>query len=159
MIVFTETIAGLVSELAKFSGNVTTEISEDRIVVSVTPHGACKCAREAKSVGRSALAGWKPGKRVSDLDPEKLKRLPKVGAKKPGPKPGKKWVVENGVRVRGYAFNGETLSAEAWAKRYHCTKKAIQERFTRCGSPETTRNRSKFEKNSLKSKLARGGAK
>jgi len=156
MIVFTETIAGLVSELAK-SGSVTTEIWEDRIVVAVAPHGACKCTREAKSVGRSALAGWKPGKRVSGLDPEKLKKLPKVKAKKPCAK--KEFGIRNGVRVRVFAWNGERHTAAEWGKKYNCSAKVIHQRFAYSGTPETTCRRSRHDRGSLKAKLAKGGAK
>lgn len=143
MFILTDSMRGLLSELAS-AGHMEVEMDGERLHVTVDCGSPKKGAPKARACAASALAAAKPAK-------------PRFG-KKPGRKPKPEYKVVDGKRLRLYTFNGETLTLREWAKKYGTGEKTMASRFRASGTPETTRNKSKSDKTSLKARLA-GGAK
>lgn len=141
MFILTDSMRGLLSELAS-AGHMEVEMDGERLHVTVD----CGSPKKGPKV-RNASAS-----RPAPKEPSK----PRFG-KKPGRKAKAEYKVVGGYRRRVYSFNGETLTLQEWAKRYNVGEKTMASRFRASGTPETTRNKSKSDRTSLKARL--GGAK
>lgn len=142
MFILTDSMRGLLSELAS-AGHMEVEMDGERLHVTVD----CGSPKKGLKV-RSASAS-----RPAPKEPKRLRF-----GKKPCRKPKAEYKVVDGIRRRLYTFKGETLTLQEWAKRYGANEKTMASRFRTSGTPETTRNRSKSDRSSLKARLA-GGAK
>jgi hypothetical protein len=140
MFIMTDSVRSLLAELAS-AGRMEIEMDTDHIRVAVD------CGEPAKRRARDASAS-----RPAPKEPSK----PRFG-RKPGRKAKAEYKVVDGVRRRLHTFNGETLTLQEWAKKYNVGEKTMASRFRVSGTPETQRNSSKSDKNSLKARL--GGAK
>lgn len=141
MFILTDSMRGLLAELAS-AGHMEVEMDGERLRVTVD----CGSPKKEPKV-RNAISS-----RPAPKEPAK----PRFG-RKPGRKPAPRYKKVNGCRCRVFAYNGEELTTQEWARRYGTTTKAIESRFRLHGSPETVRNRSKSDRTSLKARL--GGAK
>ena len=141
MFILTESVRGLLGELASAGHAMEITLDADKLHVTVDYGKPAK--REARNASASRPAPKEPSK-------------PRFG-KKPGRKAKAEYKVVDGIRRRLYTFKGETLTLQEWAKRYGANEKTMASRFRTSGTPETTRNRSKSDRSSLKAKLA-GGA-
>ena len=126
MVIFTETMANLVRELAACAGTVETEVSE-----------------EAISIRFCGGPGRLPPKPKDPAASGKLRG-------EPGAVRGK-----SGRKLKTYTFDGETHTVREWAEKYGCTAKAMWLRLNNYGTPETQSRKARSEKSSLKAKLSK----
>ena len=141
MFILTDSMRGLRSELAS-AGHMEVEMDGERLHVTVDC-GSPKKGPKVRNASSSRPAPKEPAK-------------PRFG-RKPGRKAKAEYKVVDGVRQRVHTFNGLTLTVKEWAKKYGVGEKTMASRFRASGTPETTRNRAKGDKTSLKARL--GGAK
>lgn len=137
MFILTDSMRGLLGELAS-AGHMEVEMDGERLRVTVDC-GPQKKGPKVRNAGSSRPAPKEPSK-------------PRFG-KKPGRKPKPEYKVVDGRKLRLYTFKGESLTLGEWAKRYGCGTKTMASRFRNTGTPETSRNKSKSDRTSLKARL------
>lgn len=127
MVIFTETMANLVKELATYPGTVETEVSEETV-----------------SIRFYSGSGRLPPRPKEPTANGKFRGRPKVVRG------------DNGKKLKTYTFNGETHTVSEWAEKYGCTTKAMWLRLNNYGTPETQRRKARGERRStLKAKLSK----
>lgn len=126
MVIFTETMANLVKELATYPGVVETEVSEE--TVSIRFYGGS--GRLPKEAPKPTANG-------------KFRGRPRI-------------VRSAGGRVlQTFAYDGETHTVAEWAKKYGCSEKAMRQRFVNYGRPCTINHKSKSDKSTIKGKASK----
>ena len=127
MVIFTETMANLVRELAACAGAVETEVSEETV-----------------SIRFCGGPGRLPPKPKDPAAGGKLRGGPDAVRGK------------SGRKLKTYAFDGETHTVREWAEKYGCTAKAMRLRLNNYGTPETSSRKARGEKRlTLKAKLSK----
>lgn len=144
MFILTDSMKGLLSELASAGHAMEITLDADRLHVTVD------YGEPAKRKTRNASAS-----RPAPKEPSKPRFGKKPGRKaKAKAKAKYKYKVVGGKRLRLYAFNGETLTLGEWAKKYDTNIHTMASRFRISGTPETTHRTAKSDRTSLKAKLA-----
>lgn len=167
MIIFTEVMAEMVKTVAA-DKEVRLELSEDKLQITISPQAEESVKTTARTTARTI-----PQKKLTpnsytyefNGETKSAKEWAKIYGvarntilyrfRHHGSPEAPDVKADDGSTKRTwpipklYEWNGRALTAEEWAKEYNCSKKSIQERFYRNGSPEPV-NRTKADKRKVK---------
>lgn len=163
MIIFTEVMAEMVKTVAA-DKEVRLELSEDKLQITISPRVGESVRTIARTIPQEKLA---PNSHTYEFNGEtkSAKEWAKIygvarntilyrfrhhgSPEDPVIRTDDGSTRRTWPRPKLYEWDGRALTAEDWAKEYNCSKKSIQERFRRNGSPELV-NRTKADKRKVK---------
>lgn len=164
MIIFTEVMAEMVKTVSA-DKEVRLELSEDKLQITISPRSTEEPIRTtARTIPQEKLA---PNSHTYEFNGEtkSAKEWAKIygvarntilyrfrhhgSPEAPDVKTDDGSTRRTWPKPKLYEWDGRALTAEDWAKEYNCSKKSMQERFYRNGSPEPV-NRTEADKRKVK---------